>query len=41
MKTNPKCDGICWRAKEFKRGQKIDVLEKLLAGLEQVRVGGL
>ena len=41
LKTNPKCDWIWWRAKEFKRGQKIDVLEKLLAGLEQVGVGGL
>ena len=41
LKTNPKCDWIWWRAKEFKRGQKIDVPEKLLAGLEQVRVGGL
>ena len=41
LKTNPKCDWIWWGAKEFKRGQKIDVLEKLLAGLEQVRVGGL
>ena len=41
LKTNPKCDWIWRRAKEFKRGQKIDVLEKLLAGLEQVGVGGL